>query len=117
VLLAQAVGVRRAKELSTTGNVLDAPTALAWGLVNHVVAHDELLSVTRRIAADISSNDQAGVRRLVQTYDEGALTTGEEAWRNELTIFGEWIRSKADVAGDVEARRGAVMDRGRAQSR
>ncbi len=43
VLLPAAVGVRRAKELSTTGNFLDAPTALSWGLVNHVVPHEELL--------------------------------------------------------------------------
>src|SRR5207302_664307 len=59
VLLPQAVGVRRARELSFTGNFLDAPTALAWGLVNHVVAHDALLPFARRLAADIASNDAA----------------------------------------------------------
>ena len=37
VLLPEAVGLRRARELSATGNFLDAETALAWGLVNHVV--------------------------------------------------------------------------------
>ena len=74
--LPAAVGVRRAKEMSATGNFVDAATALAWGLVNHVVAHDELLPFCRRLAADIVSNDQAGVRRLLRTYDEGALGTG-----------------------------------------
>ena len=53
VLLPQAVGVRRARELSLTGNFLDAETALAWGLVNHVVAHDDLLPTCRQLAADI----------------------------------------------------------------
>ncbi|MEO7429611.1 MAG: enoyl-CoA hydratase, partial [Acidimicrobiales bacterium] len=43
VLLPEAIGIRRAKEMSTTGNFLDAETALAWGLVNHIVPHDELL--------------------------------------------------------------------------
>src|SRR5690606_20981276 len=43
VLLPEAIGFRRAKEMSTTGNFLDAQTALAWGLVNHVVPHAELL--------------------------------------------------------------------------
>ena len=43
VLLAQRIGVGRAKEMSITGNYVDAETALAWGLVNHVVPHDELL--------------------------------------------------------------------------
>ena len=51
VLLPQAVGVRRARELSATGNFLDAETALAWGLVNHVVAHDELLPFCRKLAS------------------------------------------------------------------
>src|SRR5690242_9006134 len=32
VLLPQRIGVARAKEMSVTGNFLDAPTALAWGL-------------------------------------------------------------------------------------
>ena len=60
VLLPQAIGVRRAREMSFTGNFLDAAEALAVGLVNHVVAHDELIPFTRRIAADIVGNDQAG---------------------------------------------------------
>ena len=75
VALPAAVGVRRAKEMSATGNFVDAATALSWGLVNHVVAHGELMAAARRLALDIVSNDQAGVRRLLQTYDEGALGT------------------------------------------
>ncbi len=43
VLLAEAIGQRRAREMSVTGNFVDAPTALGWGLVNHVVPHEELL--------------------------------------------------------------------------
>ena len=44
MLLAEAVGVRRAREMSVTGNFVDAADgATTWGLVNHVVPHDELL--------------------------------------------------------------------------
>ena len=53
VLLPQAIGVRRAREMSFTGNFLDAAEALQFGLVNHVVAHDELIPFTRRLATDI----------------------------------------------------------------
>jgi len=117
VLLPQAVGVRRAKELSATGNFLDAGTALAWGLVNHVVPHDELLPFTRSLATDIVSNDQAGVRRITRTYREGALLSGEEAWRLESRVGGEWLRSGArGSAASIEERRQAVIDRGRAQT-
>ena len=57
VLLPQAIGIRRAKELSCTGNFLDARTALDWGLVNHVVPHDELMPTVLALAADVVGND------------------------------------------------------------
>jgi len=113
VLLTEAVGVRRAKELSATGNFLDAPTALQWGLVNHVVPHEELLPFCRQLAADIVSNDQAGVRRIVETYDEGALLAGADAWALEMQVSADWLRSGG--GRDVEARRQQVMARGRSQ--
>jgi enoyl-CoA hydratase/carnithine racemase len=114
VLLPEAVGYRRAKELSTTGNFLDAGTALAWGLVNHVVPHDELLPFAQGLAADIASNDHAAVRRMLQTYDEGVLVDGREAWAIEGRVAGEWQGGGRDGA-DLEARRKAVTERGRAQ--
>src|SRR5215469_4404133 len=51
VLLAQSVGLRRAIELSLTGNFLTAEQAYQLGLVNHVVPHEELLPTARKIAA------------------------------------------------------------------
>jgi enoyl-CoA hydratase len=114
VLLPQAVGVRRARELSATGNFLDAATALTWGLVNHVVPHDELLPTCRRLAADIVSNDQRGVRRVLRTYDEGALVSAGEAWTIETTVAAEWQGRGLDPAA-IEARRAAVTERGRSQ--
>ena len=114
VLLPQAVGVRRARELSATGNFLDAQTALAWGLVNHVVPHDELLPTCRRLAADIVSNDQAGVRRILRTYRDGALVSAGDAWQIETTVAAEWQGRGLDPAA-IEARRAAVTERGRSQ--
>jgi enoyl-CoA hydratase len=116
VLLPQAIGVRRARELSATGNFLDAETALAWGLVNHVVAHDELLAFSRQLAADIVTNDQAGVRRILRTYGENEFTTRAEGWRNEAAVAREWLKAGGAKPEDVEARRRAVTERGRAQT-
>jgi enoyl-CoA hydratase len=115
VLLAEAVGVRRAKEMSTTGNFVDAQTALSWGLVNHVVPHDDLLPTARKLATDIASNDPAGVRRMLRTYDEGSLMTGDQAWDLEGEVSRSWLAGR-DIAGQVEGRRGAVMERGRSQT-
>ena len=47
VLLPQAIGVRRAREMSFTGNFMSADEALQRGLVNHVVPHAELIPFTR----------------------------------------------------------------------
>jgi enoyl-CoA hydratase/carnithine racemase len=114
VLLPQAVGVRRAREMSLTGNFLDAPTALTWGLVNHVVPHDELLPFCRQLAADIVSNDQHGVRRMLATYQEGSLVSVGEAWEVEARVARTWQGGGIDPA-QVEARRKAVIARGRSQ--
>lgn len=114
VLLPEAVGFRRAKELSTTGNFLDAQTALDWGLVNHVVPHDECVPFAEKLAADIASNDAVAVRQMLSTYAQGALVAGEEAWAIEGRVAGEWQSGGRDGA-DLEARRKAVTERGRSQ--
>ncbi|MGZ4704990.1 MAG: enoyl-CoA hydratase [Acidimicrobiales bacterium] len=113
VLLPEAVGVRRAREMSTTGNYIDAEVAAAWGLVNHVVPHDDLLPFCRQLARDIASNDQAGVRQMLDTYQRGAGTTADEAWGIEAEVSRAWIRG-LDPA-EVEARRLAIVERGRSQ--
>jgi len=115
VLLPLAIGVRRARELSITGNYLDAPTALAWGLVNHVVPHQELLPFCRSLAADVVGNDQAGVRRMLQTYHEGSLLGIDDAWALETRVSYAWMASHLDPA-EVERRRQGILERGRAQT-
>lgn len=114
VLLPEAVGFRRARELSATGNFLDAPTALAWGLVNHVVPHDECVPFAEKLAADIATNDDDAVRRIYRTYAEGSLVSGAEAWALEGRAAGEWQSGGRDQ-DDLEARRRAVTERGRTQ--
>jgi enoyl-CoA hydratase len=116
VLLAEAVGARRARELSATGNFLDAETALGWGLVNHVVPHDQLLASCRQLAADIVSNDQLGVRRILRTYDEQLLVDGAGAWRAEAAAGQEWLRGGGTSPEEIEARRRSITERGRAQT-
>jgi enoyl-CoA hydratase len=114
VLLPQAVGLRRARQLSFTGNFLDASTALAWGLVNEVVPHEDLLPRARALAADIVSNDQAAVRRIRRTYAEGSLRDGAGAWALEAEVAAEWQSGGLDP-GTIEQRRRDVVARGRTQ--
>lgn len=115
VLLPQAIGVRRAREMSVTGNFMDATDALQFGLVNHVVPHAELLPFTRSIATDILGNDQPGVRRMLETYRATTGTTVDDGWQVERRMATEWQAQGFDPA-EVERRRAAIMARGRAQT-
>lgn len=114
VLLPQAIGLRRAREMSATGNFCDAQTALDWGLVNHVVPHEQLLPFSRGLAADIASNDARAVRQIYATYAAGSRVTGAEAWAVESQAATAWQGQGLDPS-EIERRRQGVVDRGRAQ--
>jgi enoyl-CoA hydratase/carnithine racemase len=114
VALPEAVGLRRAREMSATGNFVGAHTALAWGLVNHVVEHDDLLAFARRLAADAASTDQDAMRAIFATYDEGSMGTRRDALKLEAEVSARWHARGID-ADQVARRRGAVIERGRAQ--
>jgi len=114
VLLPQAIGLRRAREMSATGNFIDAQRALDWGLVNHVVPHDDLLSFTHGLAADIASSDQRAVRQIYATYAAGSLVTTGDAWLVESDVAAAW-QGKGLDPDEIERRRQGVTDRGRSQ--
>ncbi len=111
--LARMIGISRAKELSLSGNFLDAQTACAWGLLNRVVPADELLGAAKQLANDISTADPGMVQAYKALIDEGyALSFGEGmALENAKSTTAN---SQVDKA-EVEARRLAVMERGRTQ--
>jgi enoyl-CoA hydratase len=116
VLLPQRVGVARAREMSVTGNFVDAQLAFDWGLVNHVVPHDDLLRFCRQLAADCRSVEQLGMRRMLATYEENSLTTAAEAWVIEDRVSREWEGTGFDPE-EIERRRAGIIARGREQTR
>ncbi len=116
VLLPAAVGLRRAKQMSITGNYIEADRALEWGLVNEVVPHDELLPRCRELAADIATNDPVAVSRLLATYREGSEMTGAQAWELEGRVARSWAVGGTGDSDEVERRRRTVMERGRSQA-
>ena len=99
--------------MSFTGNFLMADEALRLGLVNHVVAHDELLPFCRRLATDIIGNDQPGVRQIRATYDE--IWRDDERWEIEARDGIAW-RKATFSADEVARRRAAIVARGRTQT-
>ena len=114
VRLPDSIGVTRAREMSFTGNFVDAPTALQWGLVNQVVPHESLLPTTLGLAADIASNDPVAVAQLGAIYDEADAVGADPRWAIERRTAGQ-MPGGFDAAA-MDARRAAVIERGRQQT-
>lgn len=114
-LLPRRIGASRARELSFTGNFLDAKTAEAWGLVNRVVAPEALLPTCRELARDMLSCDRDTLRGIKHVYDAGERTTLDEGLRIEARVSIEHARRVSPAT--VAARRNGVQERGRTQSR
>lgn len=81
--LAQLVGREKAAELLFTGEVIDAETALAIGLVGRVVPHDELLTTATDLAARIAANPPLAV----QSLKAGLRRTLDPDWHD----VGRWV--------------------------
>ena len=114
-LLPRLIGIGRAKELSFTGNFLDAEQALAWGLVNRIVAPEDLVPTCRALARDMLSCDRATLLAVKRVYDEGYRVTLGEGLRIEGRVSTEHARAVRPE--QVAARRQGVQERGRSQSR
>ncbi len=112
--LSRLIGIYRARELSFTGNFLDAQTACDWGLVNRVVAPDALLPEARALARDMASIDPAMLRNYKKLINQGF----DRNFAEGLTLEAEMstAANRRVSADEVEARRRAVMDRGRTQT-
>ncbi|WP_256842266.1 enoyl-CoA hydratase [Ornithinimicrobium cryptoxanthini] len=55
VAISRVIGQKRAMQMLLTGQLVDAPTAADWGLVNEVVPADRLASRTAELAAQIAT--------------------------------------------------------------
>lgn len=111
--LSRRIGSSRAKELSLSGNFLDAETAASWGLVNRVLSPAQLMPAALKLAQDIASCDPDMVRRYKALIDDGYDLAFGEAKALELKRAAE---DNAKVTAEaVEGRWRGVMDRGRTQ--
>ena len=112
--LSRLIGISRAKEISLTGNYVDAERAERWGLLNRVVAPEDLMPVCRALAADILSCEGDMVRSYKRVIDQGFATTYDEGRAIETRTNREDSRDVSPE--DIAERRRAVQARGREQS-
>jgi enoyl-CoA hydratase len=111
--LSRLIGIYRAKELSLSGNFLDANTAYDWGLVNRVVEPAELMPAAMKLAREIASIPVDMLVTYKRMIDDGFALPMGEALSLEHERSTVW---NADVTPErVEANRLAVLARGRGQ--
>jgi enoyl-CoA hydratase len=111
--LPRLIGESRAREMAFTGAPVFAAQAYEWGLVNHVLAADELLPRARKMAEDMCAcvpQVLAGYRELI---DRGMNMPLDEAlaWESERAIA--WAQQA--TAAMIEQRRARVLEKGRSE--
>jgi enoyl-CoA hydratase/carnithine racemase len=95
--LPRLVGYAKACELIYTGETVDAATALSIGMVNRVVAHEDLASATRELAQTIAGNAPipiAFAKRGLQNFGRWDL---DQALDYEAYVLGVTMQSE-DIA-------------------
>lgn len=113
--LSRVVGIFRAKEISLTGNFVSAEQALAWGLVNRVVAPEELIPSCEALARDMLSCDPLTLRGYKRVIDDGfaeSYGVGRRIERDANRAHSSSVTPEA-----IESRRRKIQERGRAQSK
>jgi enoyl-CoA hydratase len=103
--LVHLVGKGRAIELLLSGGMIDAQTALVYGLVNHVVPQEALLQKATDILAVIAAKAPLAISKCI-TSANAAYT--EHGYQTEVEAFGECFATedmKEGTAAFLEKRK------------
>ncbi|HEU4472587.1 MAG TPA: enoyl-CoA hydratase-related protein [Flavisolibacter sp.] len=109
--LVQLIGKGRALELLMTGNMIDASTALSYGLVNQVTKQEELLPRTRAILEVITAKAPLAIAKCISTANASGTPGGYTA---ELEAFGACFETedmKEGTAAFLEKRKASFKGR------
>jgi enoyl-CoA hydratase/carnithine racemase len=99
------IGAPRTKELFLIGGRVDAGTALSWGLVNSVVAADELAHAALALATEAAGNAplaQRGNKYVIRSVLDGKATLAPEV-EDELLALRHACFSSEDFREGVRA--------------
>ena len=99
VFLRRQIGEKRTRDLALTGRLFDAAEAHEMGLVNLVVAAEELMAEARKLAATLSAaspTSLARTKRLLVQFSEGDLD-------REISMA---IQENADIRSTADFREG-----------
>ena len=106
VALSRAIGRKRALEMLLTGELIDAPTAAAWGLVNRVVEAGALRVETLRLAARI-----AEASPLTVSIGKQAYYTQIDMEQTKAYAYAKEVMAMNNLAGDAQEGIGAFLEK------
>lgn len=88
--LPRLVGMRRALDMFYTARRIDAPTALAWGLVNQVCEPAELRAAALAYGQGLAQRSRAGLAAMKRLARQGAdMPLAQSlAYEEELALHG-----------------------------
>jgi enoyl-CoA hydratase/carnithine racemase len=86
--LPRLIGKGKAMEMILTGAPIAADEAQRIGLVNRVVPAAELLSETKKLAAQLASSAPIAMRYIINAINKGVEMPFAEACQYEATLFG-----------------------------
>ncbi len=86
--LPQLVGKGRAFEMIMTGGMIEAEKGLEYGLVNDVVALEELMPHAKKVALKIANNSPVAVRYAIKAVNAG-FKYDKDGFKTEINAFGE----------------------------
>jgi enoyl-CoA hydratase len=86
--LPQLVGKGRAMEMIMTAGMIDAQTALNYGLVNHVTTQDDLLPLAEKIASKIMRNSSVAISKAIKAINAN-YKDGKNGYKVEIKHFGK----------------------------
>jgi enoyl-CoA hydratase len=115
VELPRAIGVRRARQMSFTGNYVHADQALQWGLVNEVVAHDQLLDRARALGRDMATVPAKASAAMKRLYWATHSVTAGDALVVEKEVSARWSASGGFDPEALAENREAIQARGSSQ--
>lgn len=97
--LPRLVGPARAKDLIYTGRFVDATEALAIGLVDRVVAPDDVYAEAHKIAARLAQGAPHALRAAKQAIDRGAMVDLDSGLEIERIHFASLFGTEDRTVG------------------
>ena len=106
--LVQLIGKGRALELLMSGGMLDAATALQYGLVNYVVTQEELLSKAKSILDMINTKAPIAVGKCIESAN-AVFDETKNGYETEVNAFGDCF-----ATGDMKEGTAAFLEKRKA---